>query len=89
MLLRPPPWYDKESAHDSLYSLDNQKNMFALCSRTPTVPAERDVDGQLIDFSIVREAFAGEGKKLQPVIIGEHGIRDAHFAALQADKSLG
>ena len=53
------------------------------------VPAERDVDGQLVDLSLEREAFAGEGKKLQPVIVGEHGLLDARKAALQADKSLG
>ena len=82
-------------SHASLFINKRKYEFFALARLIVNttivhhVPAERDVDGQLVDLSLVREAFAGEGKKLQPLIVGEHRLLDAHKASLQADKSLG
>ena len=82
-------------SHASLFINKRKYEFFALARLIVNttivhhVPAERDVDGQLVDLSLVREAFvASEEKKLLPVVVGEHGPLDAHSAALQADKSL-
>ena len=53
------------------------------------VPAERDVDGQFVDLSLVRKALvAGVGQEGQPVIGGVDGVVEAVRATLQSDKSL-
>ena len=42
------------------------------------VPAECDVDSHFVDFSLVRQAlFAGVGQKVQPFIVGKHGVIEA------------
>ena len=53
------------------------------------VPAECDVDSHFVDFSLVRQAVsAGVGKKVQPVIVGQHGVSKARSAPLQSNKGL-
>ena len=53
------------------------------------VPAECDVDGHFVDFSLVRQAVsAGVGKKVQPFIVGKHGVIEARSAPLQSNKGL-
>ena len=55
-----------------------------------SVPAESDIDGHFVDFSLVREAVVtGVGQKGQPFVVGEHGFAEARRSALQSNKSLG
>ena len=58
-------------------------------SRSLRVPAERDVDGHFVDFSLLRQAVvAGVGQKDQPCIVGEHGVVETQSSTLQSNKSL-
>ena len=56
---------------------------------TLSVPAECDIDGHFVDFSLVRQAVvASVGKKRQPFIVGEHRVAEAIRASLQPNKGL-
>ena len=56
---------------------------------TLPAPAECDVNGQFVDFSLVSQAvIAGVGKKGQPLIVGEHGVAEAIRTSLQSNKGL-
>ena len=47
------------------------------------VPAECDVDGHLVDLSLVREAIVAiVRQELQTVVVGEHRITEAQVAPL-------
>lgn len=53
------------------------------------LPAERDVDGHLVDLPLVREAIVtGVGQQCLTVIVRIHGIGEAPRASLQAYVSL-
>ena len=52
------------------------------------LPAEGDVDGQFVDFSLVRQALALVWLVIQPVVGGDYGVFEAFSAPLQSDKSL-
>ena len=55
---------------------------------SPSSPAECDVDGQFVDFPLVRQALALVRLTAQPVISWDYGVFEAFSASLQSDKSL-
>lgn len=50
-------------------------------------PAERDVDGQLVDFSLIRQA-AVVREKGQPFVVGEDGVVEALRPPFESNKCL-
>ena len=52
------------------------------------IPAERDIDGQFVDFSLVRQAFAIVGEEIQPVIVWVHGVAEALVGSLNSNERL-
>ena len=52
------------------------------------IPAERDIDGQLVDLSLEGEAGAAEGKELEAIVVGVYGIAEAVGGPLESNQSL-
>ena len=54
-----------------------------------SLPAESDVDGHFIDFSLVRQAVVTRVRQEdQSFVIGKHGIVETRSTTLQPDKRL-
>ena len=51
------------------------------------LPAECDVRGHFVNFSLVCQA-ASVGQEGQPLVVGEYGVVEAFRAPLQSDESL-